>query len=306
LNPPDQALPRVLVAGASGYVGRHVCRVLRERGCRVRALVRGPFRIDPSTGCEQFFVADARRPETLRGVARDVDLVFSCMGVTSQRDAGSFLDVDFRGNAALLEEAKRSGVAKFVYVSMIDPAPHRHLEIVDAHERFVELLRATAGLARLIVRPGAYFRDFEELYKLARLGVVPLIGDGSARVTPIAGADVARLSIDACTTAVEELPIGGPETFSYREIGELAFEVARRKPRFLQLPPRLPRVLSRAVAPFLRRDAVLLEFFGELAMRDKIAPPLGSATLREYFQSLARTSASEGSDEARGDMRVRC
>jgi uncharacterized protein YbjT (DUF2867 family) len=306
LNQPERAFSRVLVAGASGYVGRHVTRALHERGHRVRALVRDPLRVDASSGCEQFFVADARRPETLRGVARDVDLVFSCMGITRQRGTGSFLDVDFLGNAALLREATHSGVAKFVYVSMIDPDPHRHLEIVDAHERFVELLKAAKGLSCLVVRPAAYFRDFEDIFRLARLGIVPLLGDGSARVTPIGAADVARLSIDAFTSTLDQLPIGGPETFSYREIAELAFEAAGRKPRLLSLPRALPRILSRVIDPFSHRDAVLLQFLGELATHDKTAPSRGVETLREYFRGLARASAGKASSTAADDTRVRC
>jgi uncharacterized protein YbjT (DUF2867 family) len=83
-------------------------------------------------------------------------VVFSSVGITKQKDGLSFHDVDYQGNRNLLDAAVRAGVKKFVYVSVFGGATLRHLEIVDAHERFVDELRAS-GMEFTVLRPTRLF-----------------------------------------------------------------------------------------------------------------------------------------------------
>ena len=99
---------RIFVAGATGYLGRFVVREALARGYAVRALTRDGARLPPELaeiprGGEgaAFEVAEgeATRPETLRGLTRDCDVLFSSIGVTRQRDAGvKYMDVDYGAN----------------------------------------------------------------------------------------------------------------------------------------------------------------------------------------------------------------
>ena len=99
---------RIFVAGATGYLGRFVVREALARGYAVRALTRDGSRLPPELaeipqGGEgaAFEVAEgeATRPETLRGLTRDCDVLFSSIGITRQRDKGvKYADVDYGAN----------------------------------------------------------------------------------------------------------------------------------------------------------------------------------------------------------------
>ena len=102
---------RIFVAGATGYLGRFVVREALARGYKVRALARDRARLPPKLAeipqqqgegaGAAFEVAEgeATMPETLRGLTRDCDVLFSSIGVTRQRDAGvKYMDVDYGAN----------------------------------------------------------------------------------------------------------------------------------------------------------------------------------------------------------------
>ena len=64
-------------------------------------------------------------------------MVISTVGIARQKDGFTYMDVDYRENANLLSEAKRSGVKKFIYVSVLNGEKLSNLKIFEAKERFV-------------------------------------------------------------------------------------------------------------------------------------------------------------------------
>jgi NAD(P)-dependent dehydrogenase (short-subunit alcohol dehydrogenase family) len=77
----SESVKRVLVCGATGYLGRHVVQAAKAEGYRVRALVREEARLgDAGAACDEVFVGEATRAETLRGLCDGVDLVISSLG----------------------------------------------------------------------------------------------------------------------------------------------------------------------------------------------------------------------------------
>ena len=128
-------MKRILVAGSTGYLGGFVCRELKARGHFVRALARSPEKLVPlRDSLDEIVEAEVTRPETLEHVCDGIDVVFSSVGITRQKDGLTFRDVDYQGNKNLLDVALQAGVQKFVYVSVLNGARLRHLDIVDAHE----------------------------------------------------------------------------------------------------------------------------------------------------------------------------
>jgi uncharacterized protein YbjT (DUF2867 family) len=90
----------VLVAGATGYLGRHLCAEYARRGHHVTALVRDAARAE---GLADILVeAEATRPETLAGLMDGVDLVVSSLGITRQADGLGYREVDYQANLNLL------------------------------------------------------------------------------------------------------------------------------------------------------------------------------------------------------------
>ncbi len=80
-------MKRVLVAGATGYLGGFVAREFKERGYPVRVLVRSAERLGALRKIvDEVVVAEITRPDTLKGVCDGMDIVFSSVGITKQKD----------------------------------------------------------------------------------------------------------------------------------------------------------------------------------------------------------------------------
>ena len=284
-------MKRVLVAGSTGYLGGFVCRELAARGHFVRALARSAEKLAPlRTSLDEIVEAEVTRPETLEHVCDGIDVVFSSVGITRQKDGLSFRDVDYRGNKNLLDTALRAGVRKFVYVSTVNGAQLRHLEIVDAHETFVGELEA-AGIDHTVVRPTAYYSDMGEIFEMARQGRVWLIGAGTNRVNPIHGADLAVACADAIERGETEITVGGPQTMTWREVAKLAFTALRRPTKVTYVPEWLMWTVVRAARLFNRHQGELLAFFTTMATTDVVATPTGSRTLARHFEDCASSGA---------------
>ena len=94
---------RVLVAGATGYLGRNVVKTLKGRGFWVRALGRSESRLDPIREfADEISIGEVTDPDSLEGVCDGIDIVFSSVGITQQEDGLSYQDVDYQGNRNLL------------------------------------------------------------------------------------------------------------------------------------------------------------------------------------------------------------
>jgi uncharacterized protein YbjT (DUF2867 family) len=276
----------VLVAGATGYLGGFVARELKARGYFVRALARSPAKIsDLGVSLDEVVEAEVTRRETLRHVCDGIDVVFSSIGITKQKDKLTFHDVDYQGNMNLLEVALGEGVQKFVYVSAFDGPGLRHLDIIAAHEDFVDELKLS-GIAYAVLRPTGYFSDMGEVFEMARTGRVWLIGSGENRVNPIHGADLAVACADAVEGDETEIDVGGPQAMSWREVAELAFEVQGRPAKITPIPRWLMWSAVRLVRLFNRRQGDLLAFFTTMATKDVVAPATGTHTLEAHYRSM--------------------
>jgi len=285
-------MKRILVAGATGYLGGFVARELKIRGHFVRALARSPEKLNPLRGSlDEVATGEVTRPETLRHTCHGVDVVFSSIGITRQKDGLTFHDVDYRGNMNLLEVALQAGVGKFVYVSVFNGPSLRQLDIVAAHENFVDELK-TSGIDYAVLRPTGYFSDVEEFFKMARKGRIYLVGSGDNRVNPIHGADLARRCADAIDGDEREIDVGGPEIMTWWEVAELAFSIQSKPLKVTRVPAWLMWSTVRLVRLFNRHQGELLAFFTTMATTDVVAPAVGSHTLEKHFRGLGAASAT--------------
>lgn len=288
-------MQRVLVAGATGYLGRFVVREFRKRGYWVRALARNPKKLE-QTGpflepavidqINEVFIGQVTRPETLNGLCNDIDIVFSSIGITRQRDKPTYRDVDYQGNMNILNIALAKSVKKFIYVSVFNAQMFEYLEIVKAHENFVRELKQ-CGLDYTIIRPTGYFSDMTEFLKMAKSGRVYMIGNGLNSINPIHGSDLAKVCVDAVTNKEHEIPIGGPVTYSVNEIAQLAFSTLGKKAKIVRIPCWVARIAVRLIRLFDRQMSDLAEFFIAASESDGVAPSTGRHTLASYYQEIA-------------------
>jgi uncharacterized protein YbjT (DUF2867 family) len=280
-------MQRVLVAGATGYFGGFVVRELKGRGHFVRVLVRSSDRAaDLVDVVDEIVEAEVTKPETLTGICEGIDAVFSSVGITKQKDGLTFRDVDYQGNKNLLELALGARVKKFVYVSAFNGPSLRQLDIIDAHEAFVDELR-NAEIDWAVLRPTGYFSDMGEFFEMAVRGRVWVIGNGGNRVNPIHGADLAVACADALEGTATEIDVGGPQTLTWDEVAAIAFRALDRPAKISRVPSWLMWSVVWLVRLFNRHQGELLAFFTTMATTDVVAPSTGTHTLEAHYLRLA-------------------
>lgn len=280
--------PLAVVAGATGYIGRHVVVALARNGWRVRAIARSPAKLEPiRDAVHEVFEAEATRPGALRGACKGADAVFSSLGYRSAARKPSFWAVDRDANLALLEEALRERVGRFGFVSVFGgPEARSRVQLAEAREQVADAMLAS-GVPTVVLRPTGLFNDVAGMFDMARGGRFWLLGDGSAELNPVHAADVA----DALTAAWAQgrsggIDIGGPEVFSQRAIGALAFEALGTRPRFGRMPLWSLDVARALLRPFHGNLATLLDGLGWSLRNGGVAPALGHRRLAPFFARL--------------------
>ncbi|MGI3185913.1 SDR family oxidoreductase [Nioella aestuarii] len=287
---PAPTLPAktVLIAGATGYLGRYLVEEYARRGWRVKALVRR----DADLPAEMVH-AEATRPDTLHDTMDGVDLVISALGITRQRDGLTYRDVDYQANANLLAEAVHAGVSRFAYVHVLNADRMAHVPLVAAKTEFVTLLRA-APIASTVIAPSGYFSDMGDFLDMARNGRVWLFGSGAYRINPIHGADLAHATAEAIVAGRDWLDVGGPEALSHSELAALAFETLGKPPRITRLPDALRR-MAMTLLPWVtpaRINGPALFFLTAMG-GDMVGELHGSHRLADHFSDSSSVTEPE-------------
>ncbi len=283
---------RILLAGATGYLGGYIAKELLKRSYPVRAVARNPEKLtDNNIELTDIVPAEITHPDSIRNSCRDIDVVISTIGITRQKDGLTYMDVDYQANMNLLHEAKQNGVKKYIYISVLNGENLRYLKICDAKERFVEQLKKS-GVDYCIVRPNGFFSDMSEFFNMAKRGRIYLFGKGELKANPIHGEDLATVCVDAIEKSDREIEVGGPEILTQNEIAVTAFDVLGIKPKITYIPDWV-RVIILKTIKLVTGSKIYgpIEFFLTVMAMDMLAPEYGKYTLGEYFTSLNKTKA---------------
>jgi nucleoside-diphosphate-sugar epimerase len=197
---------RVLVTGATGFVGSHVAQAFVEAGYEVRCGLRASS--DPRwiSDLERVPLDLRGRPEDLRRAVKNVDLVIHAAGMTRARRAEDYHSVNAEGTLRLAVAAHEAGVRRFVLISSLAArGPDGHSRPASAYGR--SKLEAEAHLRSLggrmeavVLRPAAVYgprdTDLLPLFKMARGGWLP-VPSGASPLQPLYATDAARAALAA-------------------------------------------------------------------------------------------------------------
>lgn len=203
--------PRVLVTGATGYLGQALVPRLQAEGCAVRATSRDPSEDGDAVEWVAMDLADG---SGIEAAVEDQSVVVHCASAAF----GDTEAVDVEGTRQLLDAAEAGGVEHFVYISIvgIDDIPFAYYEAKRRAESFVE----ASGVPATILRSTQFFPFLGALFgRLRWVPVWPL--PSGMPLQPIAVEDVADAVVETAldTPAGRLDPIGGPEV---QTVGELA------------------------------------------------------------------------------------
>ncbi|EJF09418.1 SDR family oxidoreductase [Pontibacter sp. BAB1700] len=280
-------MKKVLLAGATGHLGRHIFRELKQHGYEVRVLARNLKKAqslfpDP----EELVLADASKPFSLEGCCTGVDVVISALGKNlslRHQGGGSFHDINYKANLNLLKEAEQAGVRQFIYVSAFGAGRYPQLAYFKAHAAFEKALRYSS-LSYIILKPVALFSVFEEMAAMARKGHIGQLGQGDKLTNPIYDGDVARIAIDCIGKPSQSLELGGPTTYTRQELAQLVCDAAGYNGRVAEIPFDYVDTLLPFVRLLSRSLYDKLAFMTAVSKVDCVAPAVGQYTLEDYFE----------------------
>jgi dihydroflavonol-4-reductase len=265
---------RAFVTGATGFIGGHVARRLRERGDDVVALVRSPPKATElaDLGCE-LVRGDLSSEQAIRRGCEGADSVFHIGAIYKvgirKSERAEMIDANVHGTERVLDAAVEAGAERILYVSTCNCFGNTRRQVVDetyrrpdrnwlsyydetkfkAHE--VAEDRIAKGAPIVIVQPGGVYgpNDHSELGNMieqARAGRLP------AKMFPDMGLMLAHVEdiADGILLAHDKGRIGESYVLSGERgtMGELVDKVCelsgRRPPRFT-----MPSALIKASAP---------------------------------------------------------
>lgn len=280
---------KILLAGGTGYLGSYILSELLKNGFDTKIIVRNENKIDNSLKENknlEIIKAEITNPKSFEGSCKNTDVVISTVGITKQKDGLTYMDVDFQANMNLLNEAKKQGVKKFIYISVLNGEKLKTLAICNAKEKFVDELKIS-GLKYCIVRPNGFFSDMAEFYKMAKNGRIYLFGNGKLKANPIHGEDLAKECVNQINASETELKIGGCETLTQNTIANIAFETVNKEPKITHIPDWIRIVVLKMGKILMSKfNYGPFEFFMTVMSIEMVAPEYGKHTLKEYFKEL--------------------
>jgi len=239
----------VLVAGASGFVGRRLCPALAAAGHHVRAMTRHP---DSYSGDGVAVYGDVHEPRTL---AAALDGCRAAYYLVHSLDSKDFERLDAEAAKAFGEAAADAGVEQIIYLGGLGS----ETDTLSSHlrsRREVEGLLSSAGVPVTVLRAGIIVGSGGISWEMTRQLVEHLPAMVTprwvrTRTQPIAAADVVRYLVgvlDEPRATGRVFEIGGPETMQYVTMLRRVAEIKNRPLFIVPVPLLSPGLSSRWLA----------------------------------------------------------
>lgn len=270
---------KVIVTGATGFVGQEIVRQLHGAGHSLRILARNPdskqvrelvsrYRVEVHRG-------DVTQAASIESALDGIEAVIHLVGIISEVGEITFENVHTRGTENMVALSRRAAVRRFLQMSALGTRLNAVSRYHQSKWAAEELVRKS-GLDFTIFRPSLIFGPqdhFVNLFvRISRFSpILPIIGSGHARFQPVRVEAVAA----AFTRALSEpesigqtYDLCGPDTLTFSEILDQILAATGRRRFKLHLPLGLarcqaallefvfPRLLGRA--PPLNRDQLVM------------------------------------------------
>ncbi len=243
----QQAAGRILLTGATGYVGGRLLRKLEESGRPVRCMVRRPEALSGRTAEPTEIVrGDVLEPESLHEPLAGVTAAYYL--VHSMAASGPFADADRRGAQDFAAAARKSGVRRIIYLGGLGAEDDVSTHLESRHE--VGRILRESGVPTIEFRAsvviGSGSVSFEIVRSLVDRSPVLLMPRWVvSRTQPIAIEDVVAYLLAALDLELEEsrlFEIGGPDRVAYADLMREYARQAGLRRAVIRVPLATPRI----------------------------------------------------------------
>lgn len=244
---------RVLVTGATGFVGHEVVRQLREARHEVRIVARSEHAPAVLDLLSQFQVevrlGDMLQPDSLRTVAAGVEAVIHLVGIISENGQSNFENVHLRATRSMVNSAQTAGVKRYVQMSALGTRAGAVSRYHQTKWQAEEAVR-NSGLDYCIFRPSLIYGPLDHFVNLYAgmirwSPVVPLLGRRESLFQPVHVSQVARAFVQSLGqpgAVGKTFDLCGPERMTLDGIIDQILAAMNRRRMKLWIPNGLARV----------------------------------------------------------------
>lgn len=236
----------VTIFGGSGFVGRHVAQRMAKLGWRVRVATRRPnealfVKTYGAVGQVEPVFANVRDDASVAAAIAGADAVVSCVSVPVETGNQTFEKVQHEATGQIGRLAAAAGVETVVHISAIgadtdSDAQYARTKAMGENDLMAAFPSAVIFRPSIMFGPGDGF--FNKMGSMMRgMPVVPIFG-AESRFQPVYVGDVAEAVVQGVTgqAAPGIYELGGPETFTLRELMTELAQVIQRRRLILNLP----------------------------------------------------------------------
>jgi uncharacterized protein YbjT (DUF2867 family) len=298
---------KVIVSGATGFVGPYIVRRLVDDGHQVRVLEREPGSWQQAgLTCQEAVQGDVTDPASLRLAVEGQEVVVHLVAIINGRPE-QCERVMSQGTRDLVAAAKDAGVQRFVLMSALGTSEATK-DLVPYYRAKWAMEQAVkgSGLEHVIIRPSFVFGRgggaLQQFLRIAKLSpVTPIVGPGTQRIQPIWVDDVAAYFAAAVVkpeAAKRTFELGGPDVVTWNEFWPRLKQSAGARRPTIHVPFGLMRVqaavLEKLPKPPVTRDQLTMLAAGDNVVTNSDAVDTFGLPLVSLDEQLRRATSKDG------------
>lgn len=291
---------KILLTGATGFIGGHILTALRQAGHEV-------------LGCSRRLGIDFNRmlrPEDWLPLLDGVEAVINAVGIIAETRGQTFEILHHQAPAALFRACEQAGVRRVVQISALG-ADERAFTPYQLTKRAADDVLRGLGVEWFVLRPSLVYgkgSSSEALFQfMAALPLIPLVGNGRQQVQPIHVSDLVATVLRCLQPEIparQTLDLVGAHPLALVDWLQLMRRAKGRRPAFT-LPIPFPLILASAhlgrfLIPMLHPDNLRILDRGNIADAGPLTRFLDRAPLavEEVFTAKDRRPGMGGNDRA--------
>jgi len=264
----------IALFGAGGFLGKHLMRQLTKLDYRVKVATRNPYLkgyLKPlgSPGQIELFKTNIFNENDVKEVLKNCDLVINLVGILNETKKQKFKHIHSQFPFLLGSLCKEFGINNLVHISALGVKEKHTSQYMNSklqgEKNIQEIFKPS-----VILRPSVVFgpedKFFNTFASLAQFSpVLPLIGGGKTKFSPIYVGDVAQAivkSLEINNSEPKIFELGGPANYSFKELMEILLSQIKKKRFLLPIPFNIAKFqsyfLQMMPSPILTPDQVEL------------------------------------------------